>query len=359
MWKEWLEQYNPFNGIKILAHFDRLKNICEWLEEKSILLPPISVTVDLTNLCTNECFWCKDKDFRSKFPRSIANEQVLALPEFLSSWGVESIVLSGGEPLLHPQFQEFVRRAKSFGLSIGIKTNGVGLQNSNIRKTILECVDWVGISLDSASDTLYRKIKKVPPGTFDRLVLSIKELIDERKGGLPEVTLKFLIHHSNYNEMYLFAELAHNLKVDAVHFRPLFMDKYKYHIGVRKTAAYHLREARKSFESEKFRIYGLVYKFDRNWEKLVRFKKCFVTPLTGVFSADGRFYLCPDRRGVESCSLGKFYPFSAFLEKWGSETHRALVKGIVPDACPRCSLCVANEVVEKCLISDEMFNRFI
>jgi len=359
MWKEWLYQYNEFNGLKVLMYSDRLRNIVSWVNGNAELLPPVSVTIDPTNLCNIDCFWCKNKIFASKSPRSIADSQFLELPEMLSKWGVQSVVLSGGEPLLHPKIIQFLTLALEHGLRVGIKTNGVGLANSNIRGAIAKSADWISVSLDVASKQTYSKLKKSKLEDFDNVIEGIVKLVSERNNKKPKIVLKSLLHHLTYNEMYDFAELAKKLNVDAVHFTPLYYDKYKYHNGVRKTAAYHLREARKSFEDDNFKIYGIVHKYDQSWERIIRFEKCYAAALTGVFSADGKFYLCPDRRGVEQLSLGKFYPYDKFLEKWGSAEHKEMIKNIQPQACPRCSLCIANELVEKCIISDEMFYRFI
>ena len=233
------------------------------------------------------------------------------------------------------------------------------IASSNIRHAIIESADWVGISLDVASKQTYCKLKKSKLSDFDNIIEGILKLVAERNNKSPKIVLKSLLHHLTYNEMYDFAELGKKLNVDAVHFRPMYYDKYKYHIGVRKTAAYHLREARKSFEDDNFKIYGVVHKFDQSWEKIIRFNKCYASALTGVFAADGKFYLCPDRRGDEQLSFGKFYPYNKILEKWGSDEHKEMMKMIQPQTCPRCSLCTANELVEKCIISDEMFYRFI
>jgi MoaA/NifB/PqqE/SkfB family radical SAM enzyme len=361
MWKEWLYPYNAFNDIKVLYHGEHLRKIVDWMDRKegAVLPPPAYITIDPTNLCNVECFWCKNKDFRNHSSRSISDEQFVALPAFLKKWGVTTVVLSGGEPLMHPKILEFLDATGEVGLHLGLKTNGLNLAKKTIRDSVRKNVEWVGISLDAATDKTYMRVKKASAEMFDKVIHGIKSLIEEREGKKPLVTLKFIIHHLNYGEMYAFANLARMMRVDDIHFRPIYVSRYRYHIGVRKTAAHYMREARKDFESEDFRIYGIVHKFDQMWEKIVRFKKCYAVALSGVFAADGRFYLCADQRGNDSMSLGKFFPFEDIQKKWGSEEHRKAILKIIPQLCPKCGMSTANEVVEKCIISDEMLLRFI
>jgi len=156
--------------------------------------------------------------------------------------------------------------------------------------------------------------------------------------------------------MYQFVDLAKSLGVDEVHFRPVYLPRYEFYPGPRKTAEWHLRESRKEFESDDFHIYGIVHKFDRGWMRAIRFEKCQATPLSGVFAADQIFYLCGDRRGDKLLNLGKYFPFDKFLEKWGSDEHKDKISRISPQACPRCSLCMTNEVIER---KGDMFLRFV
>lgn len=362
MWKEWVYQYNSFNSLKVLAWQRELKNMSDWFKGEDVKLnPPVSVTVDPTNICNINCTWCIWKDFRASNPISVPKSQLLEMPKFLADWGVKSVCIAGGgEPLLHPAIVEFISLLKQEGLEIGLITNGLKLQDKVIREEVRTCCRWVGISVDAATADTYLKTKKTLVGNFKKVIDSIAWLAKNRVGvNRPQIGMKFLIHHLNYGEMYQFADLAKSLGANDVHFRPVYIPGYKFSPGVRKTAEFHLREARKSLESTDFHIYGIVHKFERDWHRAIRFEKCRATPIAGFFAADGIFYICCDRRGDKILNLGKFYPYDKFIERWGSKEHLEKVQHISPGACPRCTQGITNELIEKVIIDDEMTLKFV
>jgi len=361
MWKEWINVYNSYNSLKALCHRDGIAKAVEWTDGKTKELPaPITVAVDPTNLCNVNCSWCKYREYRSASATSIPDSRLLEIPSVLKSWGVKAVVVSGGEPLMHPKIAEFLAQLGKEGLSTGLKTNGLLLTKPTIRKAVLTHVKWVGFSVDAATASTYLKIKRAGLQSFEKVLANIKWLANNRKAhNRPRITMKFLIHHVNYGEEYAFCDLAKTLGADEVLIRPVYLQRYRFTRGVRKTAEFYLREARKAFESDSFRVYAIVHKVEREWDRAIRFKKCYATPLGGVFGADGNFYICKDRRGDIAASLGKWHPFEEFLASWGGEEHRNLVERISPQACPKCSLSIINEIVERAILEDEMTLDFI
>jgi len=357
MWREWLYQYNSFNSLKVLAWREQLEQMAE-----GKIPVPVSVTVDPTNLCNVNCTWCIWADLKKKNPVSIPDKVLLAMPKFLADWGVKSVCIAGGgEPLMHPKITEFIEGLGKTGLSVGLITNGLALDDEKLRQVVVDVCRWVGFSLDAATAETYQRIKK------PQLVNAFKRIQDNvvwvcrnrRERKRPQVGMKFLMHHMNYGEMYQFADMAKTFGGDEVHFRPVYIPNYRFTKGVRKTCEFHLRNARKDLEDENFRVFGIVHKFERYWERAIRFSKCKATPIAGFFLADGTFSICCDRRGDPEVSLGKYYPFEDFLKMWGSKEHKDLIDKIAPHDCPRCTQAITNELIEKAITADEMTLEFV
>ena len=362
MWKESVYKFSSFDSMKVLAWQDNLRNMYEWSEGKDVkLMAPVSVTVDPTNICNVNCHWCIWKDFRKENPITMPKNQLLEMPKFLKEWGVKSVcVAGGGEPLLHPNIVDFFHALQENDLQVGLITNGIKLDDPEIREVVRDVCRWVGISVDAATSQTFQRVKKTLVGDFKKVIDNIAWLGKNKlPSGQPQIGLKFLIHHLNYGEMFQFADTAKTLGADDVHFRPVYLPGYNFSPGVRKTAEFHLREARKVLEDDNFHIYGILHKFERDWVRAIRFEKCRATPIAGFFAADGVFYNCCDRRGDKDLNLGKFYPYDKFLEKWGSKEHFEKVKHISPRACPRCTQTITNEIIEKVIIKDEMTINFV
>jgi MoaA/NifB/PqqE/SkfB family radical SAM enzyme len=360
MWKEFIDPFCPFNPMKVLAQREQIESVLGWMNKENELPPPLSVVVDPTNLCNVNCFWCNRRLYREKNATSIQDGKLLELGMFLQEWGVKGVILSGGEPLLHPKIVPFLEMLGGSNIDIGLKTNGSNLDKVIIREAVRKTCSWVGVSLDAAEPDTYLKVKKTHTLTFDSVLRGVKALMDERGDTkVPHVTLKFLIHHQTYKEVYAFVDKAKSLGVDAAELRPLFLPKYKFTRGVRKTAEFYLREARKAFESDDFHIYAIVGKFEREWDRAIKFRRCLASALSGCFGADGTFHLCADRRGDKEVALGPWYPFDNFKKLWGSDRHRDLLGKVFPQTCPKCSMAQTNEIIERCVELDSMGLNFV
>jgi radical S-adenosyl methionine domain-containing protein 2 len=64
---------------------------------------------------------------------------------------IQKINFVGGEPFLHPHFDEILATAHDMGFVTSIVTNGSFINEDNIEK-ISNLSDWIGISVDSASN---------------------------------------------------------------------------------------------------------------------------------------------------------------------------------------------------------------
>jgi len=115
----------------------------------------ISCSIDLSNECNLACRFCISKKYLKKGEFLPANT-AYDLFEDLDQMGVKSIVFSGGgEPLLHPHFDDIITAANS-AFKIGLFTNGLELYN---HIDVLKRFTFIKISLDAGSKESYKIIK--------------------------------------------------------------------------------------------------------------------------------------------------------------------------------------------------------
>ncbi len=69
-------------------------------------MPPASLIVDVTYRCNARCSYCRWGDGRTSERRDPAVADLCVAPELLRAASVWRVVLSGGEPLLHPQLAD-------------------------------------------------------------------------------------------------------------------------------------------------------------------------------------------------------------------------------------------------------------
>ncbi len=116
-------------------------------------MPVRKVCLELTDACNLNCTMCYRQswhDSTEDMSKSML-ETVLSQIENIKS--IDEIVVGGiGEPTIHPQFIEVMKRLKPYKVSL--TTNGVSL-TPEIREAILENVDQLVISIDGLKSNFF------------------------------------------------------------------------------------------------------------------------------------------------------------------------------------------------------------
>ena len=128
--------------------------------------------------------------------------------------GLRSIKLTGGEPLLHPQFRELVTLIDDAGLDIIIETNGT-LVDETLAQFLKAKprVCFISVSLDGAKPETHDALRSVP-GSYERAVAGIKNLV--AVGFRPQAICT--LHKGNVAEMEDVIKLAEALGCGSVKF---------------------------------------------------------------------------------------------------------------------------------------------
>jgi len=125
----------------------------------------------LTNKCNIRCRQCY-KDAGNGLPNELSTEEIKGLIDVFSEHSHNSqVVLSGGEPLLKPDFFEIARYIRDRGHSVNVVTNGILIDSVEVARRLVDVTDYLQISLDgcSAEANDYYRGK----GTFDKIIRAI------------------------------------------------------------------------------------------------------------------------------------------------------------------------------------------
>jgi radical SAM protein with 4Fe4S-binding SPASM domain len=128
---------------------------------------PITVW-NITRTCNLRCVHCYSDSQAMGYPGELTWEQMESVVSDLAAYQVPSLLLSGGEPLVHPRFFDLVEKASSAGLKLTISTNGTHITPEKAALLKKANVAYVGISLDGIGkvhDEFRRK-----EGAFDAAV---------------------------------------------------------------------------------------------------------------------------------------------------------------------------------------------
>src|SRR5215470_3071360 len=120
---------------------------------------PIVAHIIPTRRCNLSCTYCNEFD---DFSKPVPLELMLRRVDRLHELGTTIITISGGEPLLHPQLDDIIRRIRHHGMIATLITNGYLLTPERIRQLNGAGLDHLQISIDNVQpDDVSKKSLKV------------------------------------------------------------------------------------------------------------------------------------------------------------------------------------------------------
>lgn len=116
------------------------------------------IWLNITNVCNLKCMHCYNPEINEK-PGFIDFSFVKKIVQEAHEMKVKSIILTGGEPLLHPQLADIVSYIKeNSSLLIKLITNGTIL-NKTILGQIVPLIDDIQISLDGVTENIHDSVR--------------------------------------------------------------------------------------------------------------------------------------------------------------------------------------------------------
>src|SRR5499427_775469 len=120
---------------------------------------PIVAHIVPIRRCNLSCTYCNEYD---DFSKPVPTELMLRRVDRLAELGTSVITISGGEPLLHPDLDQIIRRIRDCGCIATLITNGYLLTPDRIRRLNHAGLDHLQISIDNVKpDKISMKSLKV------------------------------------------------------------------------------------------------------------------------------------------------------------------------------------------------------
>lgn len=142
---------------------------------------PKWIAWEITRRCNLACIHCRSSsDEAAAGHPDISPEQAYAILDEIAAYANPVLVLSGGEPLLHPNLFDIARYGTEKGLRMCLATNGT-LVTDAICREILACdIKMVSLSLDGATAETHDAFRNQPgafAGTMNAIRLFRKHAI--------------------------------------------------------------------------------------------------------------------------------------------------------------------------------------
>jgi MoaA/NifB/PqqE/SkfB family radical SAM enzyme len=165
------------------------------------------VTLYLSERCNSRCVSC---EYWRHGVRDASVESVRRLLPELAALRTKVVALSGGEPLVNPEWREIAALLRRSGFELWLLTSGLSLAKH--AASVAELFESITVSLDGTCAETYSTIRGVD--AFDKVCEGIAAVA---AAGMP-VGLRVTLQQANYRELPSFVTLARELGAAQVSF---------------------------------------------------------------------------------------------------------------------------------------------
>lgn len=173
----------------------------EKILSQNLAMSPVNIQLELTEACNLQCRFC----YNSQQP--IMGAKHYEIIDRLLKENVMEIVLTGGEPMLHPEFLEILERCTKEFIKVQIQTNGTYITPVLAKRFEALGVHSVNISLHGAANTndYLTKIK----GSYQKALDGMKAILSTQV----ILVSNFVLTNKNIDEFPAHVDFLHNLGV--------------------------------------------------------------------------------------------------------------------------------------------------
>jgi putative metalloenzyme radical SAM/SPASM domain maturase len=285
--KDWIQQEGPEHG-----HGSRSTGE-EANEGPAFRRFPSRLFVETTTRCNLKCSMCVKQTedcgiIEGDMPPDVFSALEPAFPT------LETLVLNGiGEPLLHPELENFIRKAKAAmpqGSWIGFQSNGLELNEVRAAALVEAGLDRICLSMDSLSEDTFREIREGGEVQDMERAFAALRKAKTTAGRDLQIGIEFVVMRDNAHELPLvlrwaakqgasFAIVTHLLPYDNEH-----AEKIAYDLNSEQALAF-FQEWKERAEREGI---NLETYFKVRWNYLRSPEEQQVVDFVTAMQADGR-----------------------------------------------------------------------
>jgi len=170
---------------------------------------PFYAAFCINSYCNARCRHCSSAAAMGRSD-DLNTEQILNIIIQLGELGIFQIGISGGEPLLHPDIEQIIKKCILHGICVGIGSNGLIIDKEYASKLKEWGVNHVQISLDGSNHKTHDSFRGVD-GLFDKALnaISLLKKVDMK------VNVCMTPTKLNYKELPNVIQICNELNVDA------------------------------------------------------------------------------------------------------------------------------------------------
>jgi radical SAM protein with 4Fe4S-binding SPASM domain len=153
------------------------------------------VVWNITRTCNLKCIHCYSDSDAKHYPGELTVDQAHTMLDDLAGFKVPALLISGGEPLTHPDFWDYLTYARSVGLRCVLSTNATLIKPETAERLKETGITYVGASLDGIGAV--NNVFRGKPWAYERAVKGIRNC---KQAGLP-ISLRMTLTRHNVEDL--------------------------------------------------------------------------------------------------------------------------------------------------------------
>ncbi len=188
------------SGLTPKTKTEHLKQLAKYREETLRPNPELrSLFLEITPFCNEHCLHCGSRCGDIDVSNMLTKEEIFdALKQVKKDFDISNMRLcvTGGEPLLRPEFFEIMEKAQSLGFGWGMTSNGTLIDEKTALRLKNAGLKTVSISVDGLKEN--HEWFRQSEGSYEKTIEGIKNLI---KVGISHVQITTVVYHKNIGEL--------------------------------------------------------------------------------------------------------------------------------------------------------------
>jgi heme b synthase len=135
--------------------------------------PPMLIAWELTRSCPLKCVHCRAAAGNGPFPGEFSTAEALRFLDNVASFAKPILILTGGEPMLRPDFLELARAAADRGMRPVAAPCGALVTEQTCRDMKAAGIVRISLSIDGATAASHDDFRGVP-GAFDQVIAAAR-----------------------------------------------------------------------------------------------------------------------------------------------------------------------------------------
>jgi tungsten cofactor oxidoreducase radical SAM maturase len=306
------------------------------------------VYIEITSKCNLNCKMCFRRFWHDKVMEMPFNSYLKILDQLKEFHNLEMVYLGGiGEPFVHSQIIEIIRRTKDLGVRVEFETNGT-LLNRYAEDIVRLGVDNIIVSIDAPNPKVYEDIRGTDLNKIENNLTYLQEIKKKLNAHSPGVEIEVVAMKSNVKLLPDILPLASKLGATSIIISNImpFSEELSGEVLYDKSFDYNSFIDKMNDQARKYKLKILFPKFE-----LAPEKKCqFIEQNATVIRSDGEVapcyrllhsyteYILGREKQVKAYSFGNVFRDSLF-NIWNSKEYKTFRFSVKNSLFPLCALC--------------------